>query len=116
HHGGNAPTPTGYVVYRCETLDGCHVLATQNGPVWLIEQPANFVVIDGFEVDGNSSSLPDGLADACITSGWDVSRWSNPASDSSHHIWILNNIVHHCNLAGIGLSNNEWHYVMHNTV
>src|SRR5882757_5172814 len=33
-HGGNAPTPTGYVVYRCQTLDRCHVLAKGAGHLW----------------------------------------------------------------------------------
>ncbi len=53
-YGGNAPTPTGYIAYRCETLDGCHVLAASGSHLWGIEQPANFVVVDGFDSTGTA--------------------------------------------------------------
>lgn len=118
-NGGSAPTPTGYVVYRCETLDGCHVLAPAAGHLWLITSPANFIVIDGFEIDGNgtTAAAPDGLADQCIGSSWDDNRWfAAPNNDSSHHIWVLNSVVHHCNLSGISFSNKEWIYAIHNKV
>src|SRR3984885_6228143 len=102
-HGGNAPTPTGYIAYRCETLDGCHVLATSQGHLWGIQQPANFVVIDGFEIDGNSALAQDGIADSCIGSDGDTYGTGN----SSHHLWVLNNLIHNCNLAGIDFNNKE---------
>jgi parallel beta-helix repeat protein len=121
-HGGTGPNVTGYVAYRCETIDACHVLASRAGHVWGIEYPANFVVIDGFEIDGNNALRSNGIADACIGSDDPTygrgSRYpKNPfvAGNSAHHIWILNNIVHHCNLSGISLSNKEWYYVIHNT-
>jgi parallel beta-helix repeat protein len=119
-HGGTAPTSTGYIAYRCSSLDGCHVLAPANSNhLWLIESPANFVVVDGFEIDGNGTipGKPDGVADQCIGSSWDDNRYDmTPNNDSSHHIWVLNNIVHHCNLSGISFSNKEWIYVVHNKV
>jgi parallel beta-helix repeat protein len=117
-NGGNAPTATGYVAYRCQILDKCRVLAPGAGHLWLLESPANFVAVDGFELDGNGTPLqPDGMADLCIGSSWDDSRY-NPApnNDSSHHIWVINSIVHHCNLSGISFSNKEWIYVIHNKV
>jgi hypothetical protein len=118
-HGGNAPTPTGYVVYRCATLDKCHVLAPGSGHLWLILTPANFVVVDGFELDGNgtTAAAPDGLADKCIGSSWSDNRWyAAPNNDAVHHVWVLNSVVHHCNLAGISFSNKEWIYAIHNAV
>jgi parallel beta-helix repeat protein len=111
-HGGNAPTASGYVVYRCQTLDGCHVLAPGGGPLWGISQPANFVVVDGFELDGNNALQTDGIASVCLLTSGDTYGTGN----ASHHIWALNNIAHHCNLAGIALQNKEWFYTMHNTV
>ena len=110
-HGGDAPTASGYVAYRCQTLDGCHVLAPGAGPLWGIAQPANFVVVDGFELDGNNALLADGIASVCLLTSGDTYGIGN----SSHHIWALNNIVHHCNLAGIALQNKEWYYAIHNT-
>ena len=111
-HGGNAPTPTGYVVYRCTTLDKCHVLAPGGGHLWGISNSGSFSVIDGFELDGNNALLKDGIADDCVDSDGATYGTGN----SAHHIWVMNNILHHCNLAGIGLNNKEWYYVLHNTV
>jgi parallel beta-helix repeat protein len=111
-HGGSSPTASGYVVYRCATLDACHVLAPGGGHLWGIEQPANFVVIEGFEIDGNAALATDGVADACIGSDGDTYGTGN----SSHHLWILNNLIHNCNLAGISFNNKEWYYVIHNAV
>lgn len=116
--GGNAPTPTGYVVYRCDVMDACHIKSPGTGQVWLFQSPANFVVVDGFEVDGNSTAAaPDGVADVCIDSTWDTNRWYDaPNNDSVHHAWVMNSVIHHCNLAGIDFSNKEWIYVLHNRV
>ncbi len=111
-HGGSGPTQSGYVVYRCETLDGCHILAPGGGHLWGIEQPANFIVVDGFELDGNNALQTDGAADDCIASDGDTYGTGN----SSHHIWVLNSIAHHCGLGGIGFNNKEWYYIIHNTV
>lgn len=106
-NGGTGPTSTGYVAYRCQTLDACHVLAPGGGHLWGFEQPANFIVVDGFEVDGNNLT-----ADTCIASDGATYGIGN----SSHHIWALNNIVHDCNLGGIGFNNKEWIYIIHNEV
>jgi parallel beta-helix repeat protein len=117
-NGGNEPTSTGYVTYRCQILNQCHVLAPAAGHLWLIESPANFIVVDGFEIDGNGTiAQPDGMADQCIGSSWANSHFNRaPNNDSSHHVWVLNSIVHHCNLAGISFSDKEWIYVIHNKV
>jgi parallel beta-helix repeat protein len=111
-NGGNAPTPTGYVVYRCAVLDQCHVLAPGPGHLWGFANKGNFVVVDGFEVDGNDALQADGIADACF--GSDAATYGT--GKSSHHIWIINNVIHHCNLAGVSLNNKEWYYVQQNTV
>jgi len=103
-HGGNAPTPTGYVVYRCQTLDKCHVLAPGGGHLWGITKSGSFTVIDGFELDGNDALLRNGVADACV--GSDGATYG--IGNSGHHIWIINNRLHHCNLAGVSLNNKGW--------
>jgi parallel beta-helix repeat protein len=118
-HGGTGPTASGYVVYRCQALDACHILAPGGGHLWGFANAGNFVVVDGFELDGNNSLLTDGIADSCI--GTDDATYgkggsSTQAGASSHHIWVLNNVIHHCNLAGVSLSGKEWYYTIHNTV
>jgi parallel beta-helix repeat protein len=118
-HGGTGPTATGYVVYRCQTLDACHILAPGGGRLWGFANAGNFVVVDGFELDGNNSLQTDGIADACIATDdatYGLGGSSTQAGASSHHIWVLNNVVHHCNLAGVELSGKEWYYTIHNTV
>jgi parallel beta-helix repeat protein len=119
HHGGIAPTSTGYVVYRCQTMNACHILAPGGGHLWGFANAGNFVVVDGFELDGNNSLQTDGVADTCI--GTDDATYgrgnsSYQAGASSHHLWVLNNIIHHCNLSGVTFNNKEWFYTIHNTV
>src|SRR6516165_8482816 len=120
-HGGNAPTSTGYVVYRCQTMNACHVLApsTSTNILWGFAYNGNFVVVDGFELDGNNALLADGAASSCIGTDDNVfglGGSSTQAGATSHHIWVLNNIIHHCNLAGVVLNGKEWFYTIHNTV
>lgn len=112
NQGGNAPTPTGYVVYRCQTLDGCHLLATTIGTGLVRISSANFVVWDGFELDGNDALVANGGANVCIGS----SNADEGLGNASHHLWVLNNILHHCNLAGVDFNNREWYYAYHNEV
>jgi parallel beta-helix repeat protein len=111
-HGGTAPTPTGYVVYRCQALGACRVVASHGGHVWGFRNGGNFVVVDGFEVDGNDSLRTDGIADACLA----TDDQTYGPGNSTHHIWLINNTVHHCNMSGISLAWKEWYYVIHNTV
>jgi parallel beta-helix repeat protein len=111
-HGGSEPTPTGYVVYRCQVLAACHVLASEGGRLWGFRNDGNFVVVDGFELDGNDALAPGGIADACLATDDETYGPGN----SAHHIWLINNVVHHCNLSGISLAWKEWYYVMHNAV
>src|SRR5262249_28554610 len=118
-HGGISPTSTGYVVYRCQALDACHILAPGGGHLWGFAKAGNFVVVDGFELDGNNSLQTEGVADTCIGTDdatYGAGKSSYQAGASSHHLWVLNNIIHHCNLSGVTLNNKEWFYTIHNTV
>jgi parallel beta-helix repeat protein len=120
-HGGTGPTDSGYVAYRCMTLDACHVLAPNSGGghLWGFEGAGNFLVVDGFELDGNNAAQTDGIADACLATDDETYGEGNSAQNagnSAHHIWVLNNIAHHCNLGGISLNGKEWFYAIHNTV
>src|SRR6516165_5861514 len=116
-HGGNAPTSTGYVVYRCTTMNACHILAPAASTYLLVgmQYGGNFVVFDGFEIDGNNSfgalSAVICIGSADLTAGTS----STQAGSGSHHIWVLNNIIHHCGQSGIQLNNREWFYSIHNT-
>jgi hypothetical protein len=96
-------------------MNACHVQSGGSGPLWGIAAPnnsggsatgGNFVVIDGFDLDGRQ------VADACVTT-------NDPTfgvGKSAHHIWVLNSLIHDCNLSGVQLNNKEWYYVIHNRV
>ena len=111
-HGGTSASVAGYVVYRCQTLDGCHIQynGTLGGHLWIF-QGATYVVADGFEVDGNEQAAYGGLADSCF-----FSIQLNPYWRTSHHIWILNNKIHGCGLAGITFQSTEYVFAMHNEI
>src|SRR5258708_17937131 len=92
--GGNAASTSGYVTYRCQTLNACKIVfAGGSTPVWAIPLP--YVVVDGFDVDGGEGATYGGLATACFDSS--IADTGTPG----HHIWILNNRIHGCNLSGI---------------
>ena len=63
-HGGNLAAPTGYVVYRCQTLDGCIITASGGNadPAFNVASTGsgpNFLVLDGFELAANGSKSKD---------------------------------------------------------
>ena len=56
-HGGNLASATGYVTYRCQTLDGCTIDGDAgpngNSSFWFqTNGSANYVIIDGFVMLG----------------------------------------------------------------
>ena len=114
--GGNAATSTGYVVYRCQTLDGC----TINGNAspnhndgfslsYGASAVANYVMIDSFFIVGPGS--------AGGPYGWGINTWNGSRNYvSSHHVWALNNIIYNFSEAGISMLTSEYFYTIHNTI
>jgi hypothetical protein len=98
-------------------MNACHILAPAASTYLLVgmQYGGNFVVFDGFEIDGNNSfgalSAVICIGSADLTAGTS----STQAGSGSHHIWVLNNIIHHCGQSGIQLNNREWFYSIHNT-
>jgi hypothetical protein len=92
-HGGNAATATGYVVYRCQSMDGCTINGNAghngNGAVDFdfsnvsatAPNTVNYVQFDGFVLVGQSlaSQGPYGV-------GFDVFNGDNSNKVASHHI------------------------------
>jgi parallel beta-helix repeat protein len=112
-NGGNAATPTGYVVYRCETLGGCTVrgnAGVNSTAAFETEanKPPNYLQVDGFVLVGTApvSGQPFGV-------GFNV---NGGAGNSSHHVWLLNSIVHGFSQSGIGTGSMDYGYFIHNTL
>ena len=114
--GGNLASSTGYVVYRCTTMDACIVTDVaaggENGSfTWNTSvQPmtGNYVMIDGFTMKAASET----------GYGQGVQLWagSNNYVLSVHHVWIMNSIISGYGQAGVNMNNDEYFYVIHNRV
>ena len=112
-HGGGAATADGYVVYRCQTLNGCKITSTGGvaapSGLTIVSSGSgpNFIVIDGFELAA-SSQVTYGVGVMIFDGG-------NPAfPNTSHHIWVINNIVHGFGQSGIDIGSGEYFYLLHN--
>ncbi|HVY15139.1 MAG TPA: DUF1565 domain-containing protein [Rhodopila sp.] len=115
HHGGNAATPTGYVVYRCQVMDQCKITAVGGTgmPAFTMINAGggpNYIVIDGFELAA-ASKVAYGVG---IFTNNNLVGLPTP-TPGVHHLWALNNIVHGFGQAGINTNESDWLFVLHNT-
>jgi len=115
-HGGNLASATGYVVYRCQTLDGCKITATGGfaDPAFTFNTAGsgpNYFIIDGFELAARSEQVYGvGVMAADI---------NNPGSATvltMHHLWVQNCIIHGYGQAGINPGGTDYQYYIHNTI
>jgi parallel beta-helix repeat protein len=103
-NGGNANSPTGYVVYRSTTPKGAKIKAASQGMYDIVTLQGNYLIMDGFEVDGSNEGLS-----------------SNPVSGGSgfamtgHHLQVLNNLIHDAGGEGIGAEHTDWLWIIGNT-
>jgi parallel beta-helix repeat protein len=112
-NGGNLATSTGYVVYRCQTLDGCIITASGGNaaPAFNVSSSGsgpNYLVFDGFELAASSMTLYGVGVEVYFPDGVDT------GGTTSHHIWIINNIIHGYGQAGVGTGGDEYVYFLHN--
>lgn len=113
--GGDHASSTGYVVYRCTTMDACTVTDVaaggQNGSfVFNPTQPmtGNYVIIDGFTLTAASPNQ--------FGQGIELWAGSNTFTNSVHHVWVLNNVISGYGQAGIQMNEGEYFYAVHNTL
>jgi parallel beta-helix repeat protein len=113
--GGNLAASTGYVVYRCTSMDACTVTDVaaggENGSfVFNAKQPmtGNYVIIDGFTLKAASET----------GYGQGIELWagSNTFTHSVHHVWILNSVISGYGQAGIQMNEGEYFFAIHNKV
>jgi hypothetical protein len=99
-HGGTSASATGYVVYRSTGLSAA-IIDAANSMNSLISIQANYLVIDGFDINGHTNRAYGSCVDSY-------------SGDGGHHLWILNNKIHNCGLSGVQLDGREYLYVLHN--
>ncbi len=113
--GGKVASSTGYVVYRCTTMDACIVTDVaaggENGSfVFNTTQPmtGNYVIIDGFTLAAAAETL--------FGQGIELWAGSNTFTQSVHHVWILNSVIHGYGQSGVQMNEGEYFFVIHNTI
>ncbi|MGB8843574.1 MAG: Ig-like domain-containing protein [Aliidongia sp.] len=104
NHGGQANSPTGYVVYRSTNLHGAKIVATATGMQDVIDAEGDYMIVDGFEIDGGNL----GLTASPVTNGSGLIGWG-------HHFQALNNLIHDCGGEGIGALFKDWYWIIGNT-
>ena len=105
--GGNNAAANGYVTYRCTQLDAC--IITDALAAFTIQgagASAKYIIIDGFELAASSS----------VAYGQGIKIWDGSGDNrfTTHHIWLINNIVHDYGQSGIQINDGEFYNVLHN--
>jgi hypothetical protein len=112
-HGGNLAAATGYVVYRCTQLDACVV--TDPASAFAFETSTfpmpNYVVIDGFDMAAASAQVYGQGVKV-----WDGNEAGAKAANSSHHVWVLDNLIHGYGQTGVQMNDGEFFFTIHNTI
>jgi len=105
NHGGSANSATGYVVYRSINLHGAKLLAAGSNMNDLIDAYGNYMIFDGFDLDGGN----EGLVSNPVTKG-------NGLIGVGHHFQALNNLAHDFGGNGLGAMFKDWYTIVGNTV
>ncbi len=116
---GSTASASGYIVYRCTKMDACTINGTAgpNGNAGFYSAtdtgtkypPANYTIIDGFTITGNGSVYGVGVEFAGSSNG-------KPDIFGSHHDWVLNSVISHFGQGGIGFSEGDYTYAVHNLI
>jgi hypothetical protein len=116
-HGGTTASASGYVVYRCQTLNGCTITDdTGNGTTHAaIDVSANYVMIDGFIINGGAGTTTNHIGiGSCANNN--CGGGTGSVVFGFHHIWAINNQISGYGQAGIEFANGEYFYTVHNTI
>ncbi len=115
-NGGNLASATGYVVYRCTTMDACKITAAGfasdafrvNSTNW---SGPDYIMIDGFNLAAaTSDTYGIGITET------DPTNAGGGGIATTHHFWVLNSIIHGYGQAGINPGGTDYQYYLHNTL
>jgi parallel beta-helix repeat protein len=106
HRGGDSNSLAGFVVYRSTVPQAAHLIAATgitaaaNGD--LIQLWAPYIIVDGFDIDGDNALTSGHGIDGCVGGG--------AASNVAHHFVAINNVVH--DMGGAGLNSCTADYIV----
>lgn len=103
--GGSSNSATGYIVYRSINPHGAKIQASAVGMGDMINAMGNYMIFDGFEIDGGNL----GLISLPMTTG-------SCLIGQGHHFQVLNSLVHDCGGEAIGAMFHDWYTFVGNTV
>ncbi len=110
-HGGSSATSSGYVVYRCTTMDACTITNPNLGlGVHSAGTGPSHVIFDGFAMRATS--------EATYGAGYELYNSNCPGSACANigsHYWILNSIISGYGQSGFSGCCADFVYVLHNT-
>jgi len=89
-------------------LGTCKITNSEYGLKFLSgHAPVNYVVIDGFELAAKQE----------VVYGQGIEALDIEAKHfQSHHLWIINNIIHGYGQSGIQINNSDYVFVIHNVI
>jgi parallel beta-helix repeat protein len=109
---GNANHAAGYVVYRSTVMGAAHILAMDGisklGNADVITLYGGFIIIDGFEIDGNHQAASGHAINGCAGGGG--------AMAIAHHFIAMNNVIHDVGGAGFASCMADYIIWRNNTV
>lgn len=114
-YGGSSAASTGYVVYRCSTLDGCIINPGGSGSGACAGSTCgnhypNYLIFDGFDFTSSAPTTNFAVAILCQNGN------TGTVANGCHHWWVINSIASDFGQGGIGLNDTEFLYAVHNTV
>jgi hypothetical protein len=126
YHGGSAATSTGYVVYRCQTMDACTITGNagqnSNSSVFFdttnisatVPNTVNYVQFDGFILMAKPLASQGPYGVGFVAYNCNLSTCNGPEV-ASHHIWLLNSIISGFDQGGVAVGASDYFYMIHNT-
>jgi parallel beta-helix repeat protein len=112
---GNLASATGYLVWRCTTMDACTVNTTAgiNGNAGFMSSnaagSADYVMIDGFTIPGTGAVYNVGIEITGHTNG-------QVGLFGSHHVWVLNSVIYGNGQGGVAFAESDYTYAIHNKI
>jgi hypothetical protein len=118
--GGTTASSTGYLVLRCQTLDGCTLNGNSNTTLAVASSPnspGHHIIIDGFKMVGE---VPQTSGIGVAVAAWDGGNGTcNGTVDcvfATHHIWVLNSIISGFSQSGLQSNDGEYYFAVHNEI
>ena len=110
-YSGTSATSSGYVVYRCTTLDACIITDSAGGFLAGYNNSSHpaYLIFDGFNFASSNVTTSYGQGVGCYNG-------DTGTTASCHHWMVLNSIINGYGQSGITGNDGEYYISSHNTI